>query len=976
MLQRKIESLRYVILFIVIYFSASPLHADPQYVYNSIPATPVVEIDVPLDAGTIYIFKTESVCGFKIFGWCVLEEWPGDPILHLWDPTTQTELGHDDDGGPNQHARLVVNPTRSDNYVLILHAAHTGFSGRVQITAKRINQSGNIFKTEVFYGGTTVSVPDGANLQYEVAFAPGGARDSKLFGMDCSSTIKKIDDDGGVGLASKIQATPGLCSVLIGSTGRWTSGSVNLYVNDFMNDADGDGLGASLEAALGTCDTNTIPECEGVYNTADTDHDGLSDAAEVFGVDDENEPQYLPAWGANPRHKDVFVEIDYREDFSEREFTTNPFNGDDAISAQAYFDLGTVADLRNPDGIDGVSLHLDIGHAVLEPEHTTLYGDWGGANSVPMDIDMTQLANMYRSEVRRGLFHYGVLVPGNGGGQGYRPGDIFSWSAPGTTTRYVNSFAHELGHNLNLLHSGHSSWGNVNCKPHYRSVMNYAYQYRVNGYSQGSNQNTILSPDAVVEADGLQTDPAFLTGDPYHLEISGTMVDWNADSFYAYGPPVRAPVTWATGSGCSAFTQNAMVLQSQLPAITPDILRANGNYIYTFFISSDNTIRYRHSATSGVDRNGSCPGGNTIGSTCMTWEQEQLVTTDYDAKGLSVIEWKDKIFIAYTTSNNTIRVFHANGYAPSTGLLINWSDEIELVNANTEKAPELAVIHIRNPFCEMLGGMFGGNPCNGNPQPPTLPVMAVFYLDRSTQEYKWHMGWEENSFTAIGSYLPNITGSFKGNLSPSLVTWPSPNTDSSAGTTCGVFPDLENRIRLYCFNLSEAWAADVTSTAFEGNPPVTHSKPSLVYKLPRHSEGYPAISSISLGQLWLITVNDKNVPRMHISSTNCTACHNPGVNASAGFRFTRGGHLGNWWTKLHDNSGVTLYEDNELSALKGVMLRKKDDGGELNFLPLADGSFRADLKDGSDFQIMERGICLGIRGAAYCGSAANSFWGY
>ena len=48
--------------------------------------------------------------------------------------------------------------------------------------------------------------------------------------------------------------------------------------------------------------------CAAIADTRDTDGDGLWDSWEVMGVNG----QALPAWGANPRHKDIFVEIDFR----------------------------------------------------------------------------------------------------------------------------------------------------------------------------------------------------------------------------------------------------------------------------------------------------------------------------------------------------------------------------------------------------------------------------------------------------------------------------------------------------------------------------------------------------------------------------------------------------------------------------------------------------------------------------------------
>ena len=46
--------------------------------------------------------------------------------------------------------------------------------------------------------------------------------------------------------------------------------------------------------------------------TRDTDADGLSDGVEVMGRRDAQPHQPLVLWGANRRHKDMFVEVDYQ----------------------------------------------------------------------------------------------------------------------------------------------------------------------------------------------------------------------------------------------------------------------------------------------------------------------------------------------------------------------------------------------------------------------------------------------------------------------------------------------------------------------------------------------------------------------------------------------------------------------------------------------------------------------------------------
>jgi len=106
---------------------------------------------------------------------------------------------------------------------------------------------------------------------------------------------------------------------------------------------------------------NTLPVAPGNPGVApkvtspDTDGDGLSDSVEINGYDADGDgrPEVdYKKMGANPYHKDVFVEMDYMP-------------GELATEA----DLDRITEvfaslpLRNPDGTRGVSIHLDAGPA-------------------------------------------------------------------------------------------------------------------------------------------------------------------------------------------------------------------------------------------------------------------------------------------------------------------------------------------------------------------------------------------------------------------------------------------------------------------------------------------------------------------------------------------------------------------------------------------------------------------------------------
>ena len=216
----------------------------------------------------------------------------------------------------------------------------------------------------------------------------------------------------------------------------------------------------------------------------DTDGDGLSDSVETNGYDADGDgrPEVdYKKMGANPYHKDVFVEMDYMpgELASEEEL--------DRI-VQSFADLN----VTNPDGRAGVNLHLDAGSA-----RSAKY-NLGGGNQVPHQVLSSDMgssgewANIRARNFDSARYNSGFdyMIWGdyyvdnetgnrNSSGVGLlgAPGFMVTvgktyWEGANSDVR-VGTFIHELGHNLNLKHGGTDEF---NGKPQYYSVMNYNYQ--------------------------------------------------------------------------------------------------------------------------------------------------------------------------------------------------------------------------------------------------------------------------------------------------------------------------------------------------------------------------------------------------------------------------------------------------------------------------------------------------------------------
>jgi hypothetical protein len=263
--------------------------------------------------------------------------------------------------------------------------------------------------------------------------------------------------------------------------------------------------------------------CWHLEGSIDSDGDGISDAHEQLGIDTDGDGAIdldLPALGADPLHKDVFLEIDWTADNVP---TRASVQGLKTAFAAAPIDAGGVA---NPDGQPGIDLHVDTGSLV---EDGLLVGDdFGGGNPLPPSFPVCNLygdmqgdyfparaANFDAAE-RGSVFHYAILskrccmtgsdygmrcsqnsdcadgalcTPAGGIGLLGR-GELIVWNSQTQGA----SLMHELGHNFGLRHGGDVE---QNCKPNYISVMNYdqAVLQRIDG-------SVVLDYSPVRQSDG------------------------------------------------------------------------------------------------------------------------------------------------------------------------------------------------------------------------------------------------------------------------------------------------------------------------------------------------------------------------------------------------------------------------------------------------------------------------------------------
>ncbi len=330
----------------------------------------------------------------------------------------------------------------------------------------------------------------------------------------------------------------------------------------YDEDSDHDGLSDAIESELGLCDglvasvpssspgvgfpCSTWSEVVAGTNTndpRDTDGDGLSDYAEVLGSDrggsSSDADQTFPLWGADPRHKDLFVEVDsFAKSCPD---AGDPSRGvlrpalptdtsrlglrapDDLFRFAEIFD-GIRADAAgNPDGRAGIAVHFDAaledrGAGCSTPPCYQRHRSRPGQSYYVRDFSPVSTDGSYParsglviydpdgsgsacsdtpaqtalSNAHKGAFaHYALKA------YSAREGNSAFASLAGWAGLDGGTFAHEMGHFLGLDHGGpggaspfaapvgdRSSVTKIN----QFSVMNYVYQGGGNvdvGFSSG-----------------------------------------------------------------------------------------------------------------------------------------------------------------------------------------------------------------------------------------------------------------------------------------------------------------------------------------------------------------------------------------------------------------------------------------------------------------------------------------------------------
>ncbi|MEX2108790.1 MAG: hypothetical protein WD827_07885 [Solirubrobacterales bacterium] len=247
-------------------------------------------------------------------------------------------------------------------------------------------------------------------------------------------------------------------------------------------------------------------------------------------------PANLASLGANPNHKDIFVQINYANETIRQNLSCSEL---DAIVA-AFAN----APVSNPDGTTGVNLHIDAGVTCPSRNYNLGGSTTFNAGACP-NVSATFQGNEI-PESRIGTFHLAGFSPHCGGSGGVATLHGMEMVVFTEGPDFAHVLMHELGHNLGLDHLS-------KLQPNRLSTM--STQLVISNNGNGSTEVLdyqrfslpALDENNLSEAVGISAPPeAHLFYIPHYCEGDKTVpsawpgdgsIDWNCNTPTPFDPP-------------------------------------------------------------------------------------------------------------------------------------------------------------------------------------------------------------------------------------------------------------------------------------------------------------------------------------------------------------------------------------------------------------------------------------------------------
>jgi len=268
----------------------------------------------------------------------------------------------------------------------------------------------------------------------------------------------------------------------------------------------------NLDGQVGPVFVHTLPTDAA---TLDSDGDDIPDVWEASGYDADGDGTMdisLPALGAHPHRRDILLKVDVMSGLTNPPIPTSPDKPGTFDTARAMF---VAAPILNPFTESGINLIVDSSGTVPFV-NVVGFGAPDNPGLGTANYSTIKAANFDNAKLGR-IYHYAIWAnahpAGNSGESDIKfdsalhvvgPGDDFFISFDDFRTSYqtlrsqVETFTHELGHNLGQQHGGND---NAWYKPNYWSVMSYSWQLRT-GRSSAWRRQHVTCPPAYYAAPG------------------------------------------------------------------------------------------------------------------------------------------------------------------------------------------------------------------------------------------------------------------------------------------------------------------------------------------------------------------------------------------------------------------------------------------------------------------------------------------